>query len=60
MPGLTNVMERDSLLSAARVVTAGLLDPCAVPLEEGQDSGTSGAISLQESTATTLLRYSAR
>jgi hypothetical protein len=49
-PGLTNVMQPDALLSAARVVTAGLLDPPAVPLEEGQESGIFGAISLEEST----------
>jgi DNA-binding NtrC family response regulator len=42
-------MERVALLSEARVVSAALLGLPAAPLEEGRDSGTCGAITLEES-----------
>jgi transcriptional regulator of acetoin/glycerol metabolism len=48
-------MERVALLSEARVASAGLLGPSAAPLEEGRDSETSGAITLEESTRDHLL-----
>jgi len=52
---LANVTERVALLPEARVVGADLLALPAAPLEEGRDSGTSGAITLEESTRDHLL-----
>jgi transcriptional regulator with GAF, ATPase, and Fis domain len=51
-----NVMERVALLSEARVVSAALLGLPAAPLEEGRDSGTCGAITLEESTRDHFLK----
>lgn len=53
---LANVMERVALLWEARVVSADLLGLLAASLEEGRDAGTSGAITLEESTRDPLLK----